>query len=271
MRGEQTKRSYVSARGIKRLRDQLSERDMAIIAQVAELRLMSGRQIQAIHFPLSAHVSQLSATRTRQRVLMRLIRDDLLSPLARRVGGIRAGSAGLVVAPGPLCDRLLRSGRRRPLHEPAARFFDHTLAIAQVAVDLSLAARNGRIESVEYESEPKCWRAFATPAGQRVLKPDLGLALGVDGYELRWFCEIDRDTESVSTVLAKCRLYVEYYQSGLEQAKHEVFPRVCWIVPDDARAERLRTAIAARRELPERLFVVTTSERAVHALADYNY
>jgi Replication-relaxation len=266
MRGEQPKRGYTSARGVKRLRDQLSERDMAIIAQVSDLRLMSSRQIQALHFPASAHVSELSATRTRQRVLMRLIRDGCLSPLARRVGGIRAGSAGLVVAPGPLTGRLLGSGRRRSLYEPTSRFFDHTLAISQLVVDLSLAARRGQIESMKYESEPKCWRTFAGLAGKRLLRPDLFLALGVEDYELLWFCEIDRGSESLPTVLAKCRLYAEYYQTGVEQTKHQVFPRVCWIAPDETRAERLASAIA-KGPFPDRLFVVTTSERAVAVLS----
>jgi hypothetical protein len=266
MRGAEPKRGYTSARGVKRLRDQLSERDMAIIAQVSDRRLMSGRQIQAIHFPASVHVSELSATRTRQRVLMRLIRDGALSPLARRVGGIRAGSAGLVVGPGPLSGRVLGSQRRRRVYEPTSRFFDHTLAISQLVVDVSLAARAGKIESVEYESEPNCWRTFAGLAGKRLLRPDLFLALGVDGYELLWFCEIDRGTESLPTVLAKCRLYAEYYQAGIEQAKHQVFPRVCWIAPDETRAQRLGSAIA-KGSFPERLFAVTTSERAVLTLA----
>ncbi len=67
-------------------------------------------------------------------------------------------------------------------------------------------------------------------------------------------------------IVRKCRLYADYYQSGTEQAKHGVFPRVCWAVPDEPRAERLREAIARERRLPEGLFVVTTSEQAVTVL-----
>ena len=69
----------------------------------------------------------------------------------------------------------------------------------------------------------------------------------------------------------KCRLYADYYQSGTEQAvRGGVFPRVCWMVPDEVRAERLWAVIARDRSLPERLFVVTTSERAVPILASLN-
>jgi hypothetical protein len=102
-----------------------------------------------------------------------------------------------------------------------------------------------------------------------VIRPDLSLSLGVDGYDLRWFCEIDRSSESVPTVIRKCQLYAEYYQSGAEQAKHDVFPHVCWITPDEERTERLREAIAKNRHLPERLFTVTTSAQAVATLRSY--
>ena len=74
---------------------------------------------------------------------------------------------------------------------------------------------------------------FSGLGGRRLLRPDAFLALGVGDYEWRWFCEIDRGSESVPVILRKCHLYADYYQSGQEQAKHGgVFPTVCWIVPD---------------------------------------
>ncbi len=261
-------RSYVSARGVARLRKRLSVRDMAIIAQVAELRLMSARQIQAIHFPGSEHDNEQAAIRARQRVLERLCRDRLLIRLDRRIGGIRAGSAGLVLALGPVGQRVLaRLGSRRRSYEPTLRFVDHTLAIAQLVVDVSLAARQGSLDVLDTQAEPRCWREFSGPGGRRLLRPDAFLALGVGEYELRWFIEVDRSSESLPVVVRKCRLYADYYQSGNEQASGSgVFPRVCWIVPDETRAARLRSAIARDRQLPIGLFVVTTSEQAVTTL-----
>src|ERR1700735_3101503 len=174
------KRRYVSARGAARLRDRLSERDLAIVRQVADLRLMSARQIQALHFPPSQHMSELAATRARQRVVTRLCRDRLLTPLQRRVGGIRAGSAGLVLALGPIGQRVLADGgSRRRAYEPTLRFFDHTLATAQLAVDLTLAARAGMIELLSFQAEPESWREFADiGGGRRWLRTDAFL---VDG------------------------------------------------------------------------------------------
>ncbi|HEV7942428.1 MAG TPA: replication-relaxation family protein [Solirubrobacteraceae bacterium] len=235
---------------------------------MAELRLMSARQIQTVHFRDAEHDNEQAATRARQRVLARLTGERLLSRLDRRIGGIRAGSAGLVLALGPIGQRVLTmDGTRRRTYEPTMRFFDHTLATAQLAVDLTLAARHGSVELLTLQAEPQSWRAFADMGGRRWLRPDAFVVLGSGAYELRWFIEVDRASESLPVILRKCRLYADYYQSGTEQAAHSVFPRVCWVVPDELRAERVREAIARDRRLPDRLFVVTTSERAVGVLS----
>jgi Replication-relaxation len=262
-------RPYVSARGLAELRASLSERDLAIIRQVAVLRLMSARQIQALHFPEGEHETGLAATRARQRVLARLLRERLLISLERRIGGVRAGSAGLVLALGPLGQRLLAlDGPRRRSYEPTARFVDHTLAVSQLIVDVSLAARRGRLELLETQAEPQSWRQFSGLGGRHWLRPDVFVVLGAGEYELRWFIEVDRASESLPTVVRKCRLYADYYQAGVEQAKHGVFPRVCWIVPDEARAERLGSAIGHDGQLPSGLFTVTTDGEAVDHLCE---
>jgi hypothetical protein len=267
MRGAADTRPYLSARGAACLRDRLSLRDLGVIRQVAELRLMSARQIQALHFPNSEHCGERAATRARQRVLARLCRERLLVALTRRIGGVRAGSASLVLALGPVGQRVLAlHGTRRRAYEPTWRFVDHTLAIAQLVVDVRLAARAGLLDALEAQAEPVCWRSFARLGGRCTLRPDAFLSVGVGDYELRWFIEIDRATESLPTVLKKCHLYADYYQSGTEQANGGIFPRVCWIVPDEGRAERVRAAIGRDGSLPARLFTVTTSINAIATL-----
>jgi Replication-relaxation len=270
VRGGAITRPYISARGVARLRERLSERDVAILRQVAELRLMSARQIQAIHFPPAWHGSAAAATRARQRALARLVGERLLICLERRIGGVRAGSAGLVLALGEVGQRVLvLDGPRRRLHEPGSRFVDHTLAVAQLVVDVSLAARRGVLDLLDCQAEPTSWRQFAGLGGRRLLRPDMFLALGVGAYELRWFIEVDRASESLPVIRRKCRLYADYYQSGTEQAGcGGVFPRVCWIVPDEVRAERVWQTIARDSLLPKGLFVVTTNPEAVNSLCE---
>jgi hypothetical protein len=242
---------------------------LRIIKQVAELRLMSARQIQAVHFPDVEHDNEQAAMRARQRVLARLIRERLLIRLERQIGGVRAGSAGFVLALGPVGQRVLMlDGPRRRLYEPTLRFVDHTLAVSQLVVDLMVASRRGVLDLLDVQAEPRCWRQFSGMGGRRLLRPDAFLALGSGEYELRWFIEVDRASESLPVIVRKCRLYADYYQSGKEQtAQDGVFPRVCWIAPDERRAERLRAAITQDRQLPDRLFVVTISEQAVATLS----
>lgn len=268
MKDAADRRAYLSARGAAQLCERLSVRDLAVIRQVAELRLMSARQIQALHFPVSEHENEPAAIRARQRVLARLCRDRLLVALERRIGGLRAGSAGLVLALGPVGHRVVARCHPRPrAYEPTLRFVDHTLATAQLIVDVHLSARAGSLDALETQAEPTCWRNFTRIGGRFTLRPDAFLSLGVGDYELRWFIEIDRATESLPIILKKCHLYADYYQSGQEQAAHGgVFPRVCWVVPDERRAERIRGAIQPDKSLPAPLFVVTPSTQAIFTL-----
>lgn len=254
-----------SRANVLHLRELLAERDLSLVTQVAELRLMSGRQIEAVHFPYELHPTAEAAARHCRRVLSRLVRDRLLVRLERRVGGVRAGSASFVYALGPVGHRLLDDHRARPRrYEPSVVFVDHQLAVSELVVDLTRASRRGVLELLDVEGEPACWRTV--PAiGRVVLRPDLFVAVGANDLEYRWFVEIDRGTHHRPAVLRKARLYESYYRSGIEQTTHGVFPRAVWITADEARATRLRFALS-RGEFTDGLMVVTTVDDALATL-----
>lgn len=73
------------------LADHLSDRDQAILADLERTRVLTGAQLQRLHF---TSIDAASQARDRLRVLDRLTNLDLVSMLERRIGGIRAGSAG---------------------------------------------------------------------------------------------------------------------------------------------------------------------------------
>jgi hypothetical protein len=262
------RRNYVSAKQLGLLHEWLSGRDLAILNQVSDLRLMSSSQIAAVHFSLNEHDNPAAAARATQRVLARLVRENLLSRLERRVGGVRAGSAGYVYCLGSIGQRLMAPGGPRQRDwEPGLKFLDHTLAVSQLVVDVIEASRAGDLQILQSQPEPHCHRMFSGPGSPVVLRPDLFLAVGLGDMEHRSFIEVDRGSESLPVVIGKCRAYDAYYQSGREQEAHGVFPKVCWIVPDERRADRIERAIKKDRRLTDQLFAVTTYGKAVDLLA----
>lgn len=256
--------AYLGRRGFVQLRERLSERDLEIIRSVAEHRFLTTRQLEALHF--ADHASELAGARVCRRVLARLTDERLLARLERRVGGVRAGSASFVYALGAIGGRLL-DGQRRRITEPSTTFLTHTLAVAQAHVELVQAVRNGQLELVAVDVEPKCWRRYVGPGGAReVLRPDLYVVTGSGEFEDCWFFEIDCDTESPLALRRKCRAYEAYWRSGREQAAHGAFPLVVWVVPDDGRARQLQQVVGSTRGLKHDLFRVTTAPNLVELL-----
>jgi hypothetical protein len=267
-RGDPMNGRRISQRGIEELRHRLSDRDLVILNQVADLRVMSALHIEALHFTTADHQTQLAAARACRRVLERLVRDRLLVRLERRVGGVRAGSASYVYRLGHTGQRVLNlEGPRRRFREPSVLFTDHTLAITQLVVDLTTTSRGGQFELLDLQSEPRCWRHAGGGHGKVTLRPDLYAIVGTPEYEYRWFIEVDRGSEHLPTLVAKCQAYDDFYRTGTEQRAHGVFPRVCWIVPCDGRANALVERIQKTRRLTPSMFEVTTPRSSIAALS----
>lgn len=257
----------VSRVRLEQIRSELSGRDLAILGQVAELKLMSGGQIEAVHFPLLDHATVEAAARAGRRVLARLVRDRLLVRLHRQVGGLRGGSAGFVYGLAELGQRVLNiDGPRKRFREPSATFVAHTLAISQLVVDLIDRQAAKDLELLQLQPEPRCWRGFTGPRGHSVLRPDLFVALASSEYEYRWFVEIDLGTETMPRRMIKCAQYQSYFQSGSEQADHGIFPKIVWSMPSEELANTLRARIERSSSLTNDLFVVTTPERLLNML-----
>lgn len=257
-----------SASDIDAIKNRLSVRDYAIIESIAQHRLLSSGQIRALHFHRNVPTA---ADRIVRDVLGRLRSLRLLGTLERHVGGADGGSSAAVHYVDVVGDRILRNrlGRaaRRP-HEPTERFVRHTLAIADTHIGLISAHRLGTIELTDSAVEPATWRRHIGNGGATMtLKPDLYAETATDGDLVHaWFIEVDLSTESIPTVLRKCREYETYRQTGIEQEQHGSFPVVVWSIShrDPAKAERRRAAlteaIARDRHLPSALFRIVAPE-----------
>ncbi len=260
-------RAHTTGEAIERLHESLSARDIALLDQLRDLKLMSGAQIQTVHFPLSEHATHDAAGRACRRVLRRLSSNGLVVRLERRVGGVRGGSAGFIYGLAPIGHRLLDGdGPRRRFREPSATFVRHTLTISDLVVSLISRQRSKQIELLRLQPEPRCWRSFSSVAGLQSLRPDLFVALSSGELEHHWFVEVDLGTETMGRRITKCKHYESYYRTGIEQDAHEVFPKVLWIVPGTHLHDQLHQSISRAKALTGELFEVVTQGDAVERL-----
>jgi hypothetical protein len=266
--------SRVSAAGLLRLASDLGERERLVIELVAKLRLTSHAQLASLLAASSNDTaSPTSAARSTRRILARLTALGVLARLDRRVGGLRAGSAGYVYYLGPAGQRLLAywdgrglvRGRFRP--EPGGRYVRHRLAVTELYVRLHAADREGELDLLTFEAEPDCWRRYLDGfGGSLVVKPDAFVRVAVGAYEDRCFVEVDLGTESRSVIAAKLRAYRDYFQAGAEQAEHGVFPRVVLLTNSEVRKAAL-VDVAGR--LPAEhwsLFTIGTLDQALRIM-----
>jgi hypothetical protein len=244
----------VTANQLLRLRDQLSERDWQIIWTLARVRVATTTQLEQLHFG--------GVTRRRaQRRLAVLVSLRVLGRLPRVIGGARAGSSGHVYGLDVAGQRLvdLNRGRRPRRPRPVgSAHLDHSLAITEVFVDLMAAERAGQLAVVQFVGGSAAWRSFHGHGGARaILKPDAYVVTQIDGYEDHWFLEMDLGTQHLPALARRLALYRGYWQSGTEQAQHDVFPRVLWLVPDQHRTDMVASVIARQPAEARSLFVVS--------------
>ncbi len=264
----------VRGRSASRLAQQLSERDLAVLGSLGSLRLATSQQLERLHFREGSPATQSRRCRT---VMARLTDQRLVVRLERRIGGIRAGSAGFVYRLAPKGSQVLallagmeRASTRRP--EPSRHLADHTLAGTEVFVLLVEASRDRWLDLLRYEPEPDCWRHYLGGGGQRVvLRPDgLVVTAEPDGAtEHWWFVEVDLGTEAPTTIRKKIAAYQAFAATGQEQAAHGVFPRVAFLTTTAQRAAVLDRAV---RSVPggEALCAVGLLEDAVAVLGPSN-
>jgi Replication-relaxation len=158
----------------------LSERDHAILTSLARARVLTGVQLERLH---AAILPAGTPERTRRRILSRLVQLGYVTTLDRRIGGVRAGSAGLVYTLDTAGQRLTRPTpiRGRPRHPRplGPMFLVHSLAVAELYVQLVEASRVHDFHLVAFVTEPHSWQPTGTG---RFLRPDAYLVLATSKH-----------------------------------------------------------------------------------------
>lgn len=161
--GEDCRR--ISRQLLEEISARLGERDFQIITSVQRYRYMMTSQLQRLHFTDAA--TPAAALRAASRALKKLRELGLIDTLSRRIGGVRAGSGGLVWHITHAGERLiyLRTQTLTPtkrFFEPSPYFLAHTLAVTEVAVQLTELCRNDKKLTLStLQPEPECWRTYS--------------------------------------------------------------------------------------------------------------
>ena len=233
---------------LEQVRRSLSERDWAVLNDIAKVRVLTVSQIERLQV---SDGSGRTRPRRARALMQRLHELGLVTRLERRVGGVHAGSAGhvygLTTRGQRLTSRLGPAGGRRLRKpwEPSPTFVDHILAVSELYVRLRELETEGQVDELVSEAEPACWRFWTGPGGERlVVKPDAYVGFVRGDYEYRYFVEVDRASQSRSVIRRKGEVYIEYFLSGSEQARSNLFPRVLFVTTDDKRKAVIVDALA---------------------------
>ncbi len=253
--------TYLTRHRLAEIEASLTDRDRSVLTTLYRIRVATSVQLERLHFP--------DVIRRRARHLLAgMVRRRLLARLPRSVGGVRAGSAGYVYTLDAAGVRLIAGQSRRRPWDVGLPFLAHTLAVSELYVRLVEAHRLGTLVLVSFTTEPACWRSFSGPGGGRVtLKPDAYAVVQLGGYEDHWFIEVDRSTEPASTLARKLDVYRRYWQSGAEQARADIFPRVLFVVPDAKRHATLMEVFGRQPADTWHLYTVALFDEAVTRIA----
>lgn len=262
-------RTHITLAVAEQLVTLLSDRDRAILIDLARLRVLTGDHLTRLHFH---DLAPDSRDRSRRRVLGRLVNLHLVATLERRVGGASSGSAGHIYSLGVAGQHVLPllgadvdgewlASRPRTPWTPGQLFLAHTLAISDLYVSLQERARVGQLTLAQYTAEPMSWQP-ALRGG--LIKPDAYVRVQYRDLEDIWWAEIDRATESLPTIKKKLLTYLDFARAG-GVGPDGIMPRILITVPHDRRLVAIRDLVG---RLPSPAAELVVAVRHDHA-ADF--
>lgn len=259
-------------------RMQLTERDIMIIRLVWDCRYLTRLQIQRLLFPSQEKGKAHSRKNIVTKRLMLLYHNGYLDRLHPPVASNR-GSSPIVYCLDRKGARLLAAelgvdmpalGWQKRQRERGLLFLEHTLAVNDFRIAVTLAARQDGYEIIRWFDERLLRKAEVREGLREIalevgkggsILPDAYFTLNVDGKKASFFLEVDRGKTPGRRIRRKVRIYREYYTSGLyEHDFHSKSLRVLTVTTSDRRLDNMRKW--AETESGGRLFWFTT-ERSV--------
>lgn len=239
----------------------LTKQDYDLLSLLNRCRYATTKQLVELYFRQN---KPKTATRRANLLTKKLSNLGLIHHLERRIGGVRAGSGSYIWYLTHKGVKTLRTVdpsiklKLKNRYEPTQNHLKHQLFVTQIFVELTTLHLDGKIKLENFSFEPKCWRSFATLFSSFTLKPDAFAKLTIDDFEDAYFFEADNATEHIGRVIAKCKQYIQYFNTGIEQRENEIFPLVVWVVPDEKRKLAILNRIKEDLDAYWELFTVIT-------------
>ena len=254
------------------LNARLSRRERAAISILLEMRFLSTAQLERWVFDGATPLARARASR---RGVAKLVELGLVRHLERRIGGVRAGSAGHINVLTALGLRLaaahgwITPEQAHRTREPGTQFVQHHFAVAEAHLRVLEARAHGELGLLARQAEPAAWREFTAPGGGQVtLKPDACFTIGPKSRPTTWLLEVDRATVGGSTLERKLSVYVDFSRSGQALADRGVTAKVLWLVPDRRRLDQLQQAFGRTPAAARPLFRAAIFDELVAVLAN---
>ena len=252
---------------LRQLATELPDRYTVPVLHLSRARVLSGGQLDRLL--RQPDTAPKAASRARQRAMTHLIGLGLVARLDRRIGGVRAGSAGYVhvLSPAGYKFAAILTGQQLPgpvrrFRAPGPMFVAHALDIAEIYVQLTEASsKDGGFRVATFVTEPATWWRESGI----FLRPDAYTALATSHYRDVWWVEIDRGTESIPRLHDKLRDYLDHADSG-GTGPDGALPRVLITTPSARRCAVISELITGLPPPAADLFVVCQHREAANRL-----
>lgn len=257
------RRTYVTSARVAAIRDQLSQRDLAILQTLGMVQVATSQQLEILHF---ADLATHSRSRRRGMILKRLTNLKVLSRLPRQVGGIQGGSKSYIFALDVLGQRLLGRTKVRTPPTRSWPYLAHVLAVTDLYVQANEAEADGRLDFLRFVAEPQCWSMIE---GEVALRPDAVVSVkpAAADWTDHWAVEVDLATERPVRIRKKLLTYWEAFQADGALRGTSVFPKVMLTVPDERRLDECLRVIEGLPTEAQQLIEVVLHEQATALLA----
>lgn len=255
---------------VEQLAERLSPRDWSIISTIDRLRLVSGLQLERLHFH---ELTGRSRSVKRWQTLKRLVDTGVLVPLERRVGTAHRGSAQLSYAldsAGQWLARLRVTSEAAEAHVRRPRvtgdhFAAHMLALSELYVTLVERSRRDGFTLGEFQVEGDAY--WPNGLGGWV-KMDAFIRLersrSVADY---WWHEAELAIKSEPAIQRKLEAYLDFVQRG-QLGPDGVVPRVIVGVEKTRQQAVIQSVVDELPPPADRLFVVTSLQGVPQVIVD---